>query len=72
MIIRYVGWYSNRSRGERKKLCLLRPGDESEEITDKELTVLDVCDFSPPRVPSKTRWQLIRRVWEVEALTCPK
>jgi hypothetical protein len=29
-IVRYYGWYSNRARGERKRLGLTKPGAEVE------------------------------------------
>ena len=61
---RYFGWYSNRARGERKKQGLLRPGDEPEEARSDDVTVLDISDYDPPRLTSKTWRQLIHKVWE--------
>ncbi|MDW7712319.1 MAG: transposase [Deferrisomatales bacterium] len=62
-MVRYYGWYSNRARGERKKLGLTKPGSEIEE--GQEGTVLDVAERQPTRVPSKTWRQLIQKVWPV-------
>jgi hypothetical protein len=52
----YYGRYSNRARSERKKLGLLKPGADVEQI--QEDTPLDVADHRPARVPSKTWRQL--------------
>jgi hypothetical protein len=50
-----LGWYLNRARrGEREKQGLLRPGDEPEEARSEDVTVLDVSDYDPPRLTSKT------------------
>jgi len=59
-MVRYYGWYSSRSRGERIKAGLFRPGDEpTSSGMSPEVTVLDVSDHRPRRVPSKTWRELI-------------
>ena len=68
----HYGWYSNRAGGERKKRGMLRPGDEPEEGCSDDVTVLDVSDYDPPRLTSKTWRQLIHKVWEVDPLICPR
>ncbi|MCK4604737.1 MAG: hypothetical protein KAU41_08630 [Deltaproteobacteria bacterium] len=69
----YYGWYSNRSMGERRKEGMLRPGDKPPEKEDGvDFTILDVSDYDPPHVPSKTWRELIKKVWEVNPLTCPR
>ena len=53
-MVRYSGWYSSRSRGERTKAGLFRPGDEpTPSAVTPEVTVLVVSDYKPPRVPSR-------------------
>jgi hypothetical protein len=54
-MVRYFGWYSNRSRWTRKKAGLLKPGDEplKEALIGDGLIVLDVSDYDSPLVPSK-------------------
>jgi len=37
-----------------------------------DFTILDVSDYDPPHVPSKTWRELIKKVWEVNPLTCPR
>ena len=37
-----------------------------------EVTVLDVSDHQPRRVPSKTWRELIKKIWEVDPLSCPR
>ena len=69
-MVRYYGWYSSRSRGERIKAGRFRPGDEP--AVSPEVTVLDVSDHQPRRVPSKTWRELIKKIWEVDPLCCPR
>jgi hypothetical protein len=37
-----------------------------------EVTVLDVSDHRPRRVPSKTWRELIKKIWEVDPLSSPR
>ena len=69
-LLPHFSWYSNRARGERKKQGLLRPGGEPEKGRSDDVTVLDVSDYDPPRLTSKTWRQLIHQVWEVDPLVC--
>ena len=72
-MVRYYGWYSNRSRGDRIKKGVLRPGDEPPQAGNaNEVTVLDVSDYQPARIPAKTWRDLIKKIWEVDPLTCPR
>jgi hypothetical protein len=72
-MVRYYGWYSNRSKGQRRKEGVLRPGDKPPGKEDGvDFTILDVSDYDPPHVPSKTWRELIKKVWEVDPLTCPR
>lgn len=66
------GWYSSRSRGDRIKKGLLRPGDQPPRENTDEATVLDVSDYQPPRIPSKTWRELIKKIREVDPLSCPR
>jgi hypothetical protein len=61
-LVRYYGYYSNVSRGKRKK-------DKPEERK------LETIDFDPPPVSKelRMRWShFIRKVYETDPLTCPK
>ena len=79
-MVKYYGWYSSRSRGERIKACLFRPGDETMSSTvSPEVTVLDVSDHRLRRVPSKTWRELINKACAredgylgVDSLCCPR
>jgi hypothetical protein len=66
------GWYSNRAKGERKKRGMLRPGDEPEEERSDDVTVLDVSDYNPPRLASKTWRQPTCRGVGNESVRLPK
>jgi hypothetical protein len=67
--IRYYGWYSNKSRGQRKQA-----EDEAEASGQKADAgeVIDVREHQPRRIPSKHWRELIKKVWEVDPLCCPK
>jgi hypothetical protein len=58
-MVRYYGWYSNRARGERRKLGLVEPGADVEE--SQVDMVLDVADYRQTRAPSKTWRKLVAR-----------
>jgi len=62
-LIRYYGWYSNKSRGMRKKA-------EAEQSA-KSSTEGEVSGGAPTRC-SKTWAMLIKRVYEVDPLSCPR
>ena len=34
--------------------------------------MLDVSDYQPRRLPSKTWRELIKKIWEVDPLSCPR
>ncbi len=66
-LVRYYGYYSNVSRGKRKK----EKPREATEISWKP----EVIEVPPPPVSkeSKKRWShFIRKVYETDPLTCPK
>jgi hypothetical protein len=68
--IRYYGWYSNKSRGMRAKLARL-----GEVVAVKNIeAVVDVEEEDTPfRKTCRSRWAaLIKKVYEVDPLKCPK
>ncbi|KAA3593402.1 MAG: transposase [Candidatus Scalindua sp. AMX11] len=70
-MVRYYGWYSNKSRGVRKKQGILKPG-ESPEQGPVNIEIIDVSDYKPPRIPSKKWRECIKKIYEVDPLCCPK
>jgi len=60
-MVRYYGWYSNKKRGMRRKQGILnKPVAISEDLTDYQKS----C---------RKRWAaLIRKIYEVDPLVCPK
>jgi hypothetical protein len=68
--IRYYGWYSNKSRGLRAKQG--REEQETPAQGSDELDVIDVSDYKPPKRPTKHWRELIKKVWNVDPLICPK
>ena len=65
-MVRYYGWYSNRSRGKR------RLAEEALEWSSDDIEVIDVSGYSPKPVPTKKWRELIVKVWEVDPLLCPR
>jgi len=61
-LVRYYGFYSNKARGMRKKAeaQIVDPAVENE-----------ACDTPSPRC-SRTWAMLIKRIYEVDPLACPK
>jgi len=69
-MVRYYGWYSNKSRGLPNKQVADRPSDEL--LADKEIEIIDVSDYQLPRIPSKSWRECIKKVYEADPLTCPR
>jgi hypothetical protein len=67
-MVRYYGWYSNRSRGERARQQAQAPDPDN----PANLQVIDVSDYQPRRLPSKKWRELIKKVWEVDPFECPR
>ena len=61
---------------------MLRSGNKLPEKEDSvDFTILDISDYDPPpicvqrtgrHVPPKTWRELIKKVWEIDLLTCPR
>ena len=64
-LVRYYGWYSNKSRGLRAKQQELGQA----EVSSQE--VINVSSYVPPKVPNKQWRALIQKIWEVDPLECP-
>ncbi|MEO2017109.1 MAG: transposase [Fuerstiella sp.] len=61
-LTRYYGWYSNKSRGVRKKAEILASAAAGESSSE---------DAAPPR--SNSTWaMLIKRIYEADPLICPQ
>ncbi len=59
--MRYFGFYSSKARGLRAK-ANRRPDD-----------VVQIADDHPPRRLARRRWAaLIKRIWQVDPLVCPR
>ena len=63
-MIRYYGWYSNKMRGQRAKAANTAAASEEIAIDDEDTPYRKLC---------RMRWAaLIKRVFEVDPLSCPK
>jgi len=63
---RYYGYYSNRSRGQRRKAAEARGASP----VDVEVPIAETEDFS--RREARRRWaELLQRIFEVDPLECP-
>jgi hypothetical protein len=70
-MVRYYGWYSNKSRGLRKKQGIPKPGEPPEQVP-YNIEIIDVSGYRPPRIPSKKWRECIKKIYEVDPLCCPK
>ena len=71
-LVRYYGWYSNVSRGKRRRQAEAAmgaaPGNGDHLSTDSTDR-----DHSPDARALRRSWaQLIKRIYEVDPLVCPK
>lgn len=72
-LTRMYGWYSNRMRGDRKKQEeRKKKTTEGESGTIEDSKIIDVRNFKPKRIPQLMWRECIKKVWEVDPLTCPK
>jgi hypothetical protein len=63
-LVRYVGWYSNRSRGERERALKDIPATPAAPLEEP---------VSAVAARAKAAWaRLIRKVYEADPLECPK
>jgi hypothetical protein len=69
-MVRYYGWYSNKSRGLRLKNDLITLGIKPEKPNDIE--VIDVSTYQPKKVPSLTWRECIKKIWNDDPLICPE
>ena len=64
-LVRYVGWYSKRARGERAKALKAQ-----DPVTQPAASVEYVSEFA---TRAKVAWaRFIRKVYEADPLQCPK
>ena len=64
-LVRYVGWYSNRARGERAKALKVQQAAKTPTAA-----LESVSEFA---ARAKAAWaRLIRKVYEADPLECPK
>ena len=65
-LVRYYGAYSNRARGQRRKAQAQLLGNRPGEVEEPRPP-------PPERAALRRRWaNLIRRVYEVDPLVCPR
>jgi len=69
-LVRYYGWYSNRMRGDRKRQQESAERDSTRQVAEGR--VIDIKSSKPKRIPSLLWRTCIKKVWEVDPLTCPK
>ncbi len=61
-MIRYLGFYSNRKRGERAKAKPFSSVDDGSETIPKKIYIIDVSEYQPKRVPSLTWRECIKKI----------
>lgn len=68
-LVRYYGWYSNRSRGDRKRR---NPSINGDGFVPDGAGVLTITSPEAKKIPSKIWRECIKKVWEVDPLACPE
>ena len=63
-MVRYYGWYSNKSRGLRKKQGNLTPDAQPLDGTAEAIKIIDVSEYQPRRIPSKQWRECIRKIYK--------
>ncbi|MBL4901822.1 MAG: transposase [Desulfocapsa sp.] len=58
-MVRYVGWYSNRMRGDREKQKL---EEKETETPDEDVEIIDVSSHKPRKIPPPTWRECIKKV----------
>lgn len=66
--VRYLGWYSNRMRGDRRKAAEKGKAGGQKKIEENEVIV--VSDFKTKKVPPLMWRECIKKIWEVDPLHC--
>ena len=77
---RYYGWYSNKMRGQRRKRAEEEAARESAATAQQRcgagasaaIEIIEHRESKPRRIPSRSWRELIKKVWEVDPLLCPK
>jgi len=69
-LVRYYGWYINRLRGDRKKQE--ERNEKGEDAVASDQGVVDIRNYKPKRIPQLMWRECIKKIWEVDPLTCPK
>jgi hypothetical protein len=70
-LVRYYGWYSNRMRGDRKKQEEREKGRADSEA-NCDNGIIDIRNYKPKRIPQLMWRECIKKIWEVDPLTCPR
>lgn len=65
---RYVGWYSNRMRGDRRKAEQEAQKSAGKEVAENDVIV--VSDFKTKKIPALMWRECIKKIWEVDPLLC--
>lgn len=68
-MVRYLGWYSNRMRGDRLKAGRCRREEISKDI-ESSGEVIVVSGFKTKKVPPLIWRECIKKIWEVDPLVC--
>lgn len=69
-MVRYFGWYSNKSRGLRLKNELQEIEEKEKPLTDVQ--IIDVSRYQPKKVPSLKWRECIKKIWKDDPLICPE
>jgi hypothetical protein len=69
-MVRYIGWYSNRRRGDRYK-AEKAAGEDTAENIGATSEIIVVSGFKTKKVPPLMWRECIKKIFEVDPLHCP-
>ena len=69
-MVRYYGWYPNKSRGLRLRNDPQKTGIKPEN--PNEIQVIDILRYQPKKVASLTWRECIKKIWADDLLICPE
>jgi len=65
-MVRYYGWYSNKSRRLRKKQDTFTTGNQTTDTADEAIEIIDVSAYQPRRIPPEQWRDCIKKIYEVD------
>jgi len=70
-MVRYYGFYSNKSRGLREKENKRKKAKNIPDHDRNAIETIDISSHHPKKIPSLTWRNCIQKIYEIDPLECP-